>query len=104
LESTETRGSRYLHAVYKPERDVLIHMDGAIRIYSQEDWRKRRSSHVRKAGKSGIRVKVFRIDCEVTRETLSLLCPQFFRVEQRRRSLFWSTITGRYMMRREAVC
>ena len=76
--STEARGSRYLHAIYIPDRDAIVHLDGAVRIYSSDEWDIRREHHVRNAGKAGLRVKVFRVDHEITRDALSQICPQFF--------------------------
>lgn len=54
------RGSRYLHAIYLPEQGHFIHVDGAIRYYSNDEEESRLNSHVRNAGKAGQRVKIFR--------------------------------------------
>jgi hypothetical protein len=77
-EDVEKRGSRYFHAVYLPSRKKIIHLDGAIRIYNTAQWAKRYVSHVRNAGKMGRRIKVFRVDSEVSPDCLGSLCSSFF--------------------------
>lgn len=74
----ELRGSRYFHAIYNPEQENFIHMDGAIRFYSPENYGRRLSSHVRLAGKSGIRIKVFQINSNISRDELNDLILSFF--------------------------
>lgn len=73
-----SRGSRYFHAIYLPAKKRITHLDGAIRIYSASEWDKRHASHVRHSGKIGKRIKVFRIDREVSRECLNDLCANYF--------------------------
>lgn len=78
FESSTTRGSRYFHAIYVPASDTLMHLDGAIRVFTKMEWELRRATHVRIAGKVGVRAKVLRVDHELARDALSDLCPQFF--------------------------
>lgn len=77
-DSVRSRGSRYFHAVYSPERKKIIHLDGAIRIYDPGEWDSRQTSHVRRSGKIGKRIKVFRIDTEVSRDCMGAVCSNFF--------------------------
>lgn len=77
-ENVRTRGSRYFHAVYLPEQKKVAHLDGAIRIYDQNEWDIRKASHVRKSGKIGKRIKVFRVNAEISRDSLGTLCSNFF--------------------------
>jgi len=77
-ENVRTRGSRYFHAVYLPQQKKIVHLDGAIRIYDQNEWDSRQSSHVRKSSKIGKRIKVFRVNAEISRESLGAICSNFF--------------------------
>ena len=81
------RGARYLHAVYDKSSDQLSHLDGAIRIYTADEIVHRSATHVRKAGKVGRRVKVFRTDAAVDRDSLSAIAEAFF---------FWNYDVARY--------
>jgi hypothetical protein len=72
------RGARYLHAIYDKRSDRLSHLDGAIRIYTTDEIDRRSATHVRKAGKIGRRVKVFRTDAAVDRDSLSAIAEAFF--------------------------
>jgi hypothetical protein len=77
-ENVRTRGSRYFHAIYSPARKKIVHLDGAIRIYDPGEWDSRQASHVRKSGKIGKRIKVFKVDTEVSRDSLGAVCSNFF--------------------------
>ncbi|PYT19125.1 MAG: hypothetical protein DMG58_36915 [Acidobacteria bacterium] len=52
-------GARYLHAIYDPDSEKITHLDGALRIYNAASFEQRRREHVRKAGKAGLRRKIF---------------------------------------------
>lgn len=71
-------GSRYLHAIYNPGHQSITHLDGALRIYTAEEFRQRHESHLRKSGKIGVRRKIFRIDESINRDTFSLIAQAFF--------------------------
>ncbi len=84
----EIAGSRYFHAIFDRAQDRFVHLDAAVRVYSNAEWIERIASrHVRLAGKAGRRHKVFRIDSPVTKETFANLCAQFF---------VWNSDVGRY--------
>ena len=70
--------ARYLHAIYEPSTESITHLDGALRIYTAEQLDQRRGSHVRNAGKAGVRRKIFRIDEPVHRDVFSLIAQAFF--------------------------
>lgn len=72
------RGARYLHAIYNPKNESITHFDGALRIYTDDQYELRRSDHVRKSGKLGVRRKVFRTDEPISRDTFSLIAQAFF--------------------------
>jgi len=77
-DDVQSRGSRYFHAIYSTEQKRIVHIDGAIRVYNTEEWDCRQASHVRSAGKIGKRIKVFRIDTEVSRDCMGAVCSSFF--------------------------
>ncbi|MFH1219115.1 MAG: hypothetical protein V1694_01505 [Candidatus Eisenbacteria bacterium] len=77
-DAVEFRGSRYFHAVLTRASRTFSHVDGAVRLYSQDDWGDRVQTHVRRAGKSGRRIKVFQINAEITSQLVCDLCPSFF--------------------------
>jgi hypothetical protein len=72
------RGSRYFHAVYDPDREHFIHVDGALRFYNAEELGTRRDTHVRKAGKLGTRVKIFQLDGSIARDFWCGIVNSFF--------------------------
>jgi hypothetical protein len=72
------RGSRYLHAIFVPGRSHFVHVDGAIRFYTSEELVNRKATHVRRAGKVGRRVKIFRVDGNISSQLWSTLTSAFF--------------------------
>jgi hypothetical protein len=74
----ETRAARYLHAIYEPAAKQIIHLDGALRIYTGQELVGRTSSHVRAVGKAGTRTKLFRIDKPIDREAFADLVSTYF--------------------------
>ncbi len=75
---SNTRGSRYFHSIFNPTKDLMIHLDGALRIYNNTDLERRREIHLKETGKVGSRVKMFRIDDDISREVLSKICTNYF--------------------------
>jgi hypothetical protein len=71
-------GARYLHAIYDPDGERIMHLDGALRIYDAESLDRRHREHLRNAGKAGLRRKIFRIDEPVHRDAFSLIAQAFF--------------------------
>ncbi|WP_041067963.1 hypothetical protein [Cohnella kolymensis] len=72
------RGSRYLHGIYNPMTSRFAHVDGAIRLYTEDEISNRHLVHVRNSGKSGIRIKIFQADGEIDREMWCNLAASFF--------------------------
>ena len=72
-ERVDFAAARYLHAIYDPDSESVIHFDGALRIYNAQQLEQRKGQHLRKSGKAGIRRKVFRTDQPVGREAFSLI-------------------------------
>lgn len=73
------RGSRYFHAIFDKETGKIIHCDGAIRKYTQEEIEYRMNYHVRNSEvrKIGKRIKVFQLDDEIEQEVFVLLVTNF---------------------------
>jgi hypothetical protein len=78
LDRVDTRGGRYLHAIYRPDRREIVHLDGALRIYDRNELLARQKQHVRDAGKAGRRIKLFRTDHSISRECLADLAVTYF--------------------------
>lgn len=76
----EYRGSRYVHAIYQPEDGRFVHLDGALRIFDDNDleFRVDDNSHIRKTEKVGVRVKLARVDAEVTRDSFMQYLINFY--------------------------
>jgi hypothetical protein len=54
-------------------------LDGALRIYTASQLEERLATgHLRKAGKAGVRRKIFRLDEPVNRDAFSLVAQAFF--------------------------
>ncbi len=78
LDSLRTRGSRYLHAIFDRTSSKFIHVDGATRLFTSEQWLSRQAVHLRQAGKVGTRVKVFGVQESITTDVLTSLCAPYF--------------------------
>ena len=76
--SLSIRGSRYFHAIYNPNEEVFIHIDGAVRFFTKDEWIKRKDAHVRDIGKIGKRVKIFKLEGLFSKEVFTALLPSFF--------------------------
>jgi len=72
------RGSRYSHAIYLPQEGHFIHVDGAIRYYSNDEEESRLNKHVRNVGKAGQRVKIFRAEGSIATDVWGGLVASFF--------------------------
>ena len=72
------RGSRYFHAIYNCSNQKIIHLDGAIRIYSVEEIEARNNCHVKDIGKIGKRIKIFQINSELELEDWSDIASSFY--------------------------
>ncbi len=71
-------GSRYLHGIYSPGREAFEHLDCALRFMNSGEMSCREETHLRNAGKVGVRVKMLRIDHWITQTAFADLCAQFF--------------------------
>jgi hypothetical protein len=70
--------SRYLHAIYSPLSCQIGHLDGALRVFTLDEVRRRHALHVRNCGKLGVREKVFRIDQPIDRDVFSVVAQAFY--------------------------
>jgi len=75
----EYRGSRYFHAIFDKKTGEVIHCDGAIRMYNQDEIEYRMKYHVRNPEviKIGKRIKVFQLDDIIDQETFVLLITNY---------------------------
>jgi len=71
-------GSRYFHVIFSNTKEYVVHLDGAVRIYSEDEWDQRRDVHVHRTGKVGNRIKVFRIDGPIQPDVVSSLGGTYF--------------------------
>jgi hypothetical protein len=78
LDDARIAGSRYLHAVYEPRTHMISHLDGALRFYTRAELHNRYGTHVRQAGKVGVRQKVFRMDAPIPRGAFSSIVQAFY--------------------------
>ena len=78
-EALETRGSRYFHAIINKKTGLVIHCDGAIRYYTEEQLEYRNRFHVKKPEviKAGTRVKIFQIDQPISQILFMSLATTF---------------------------
>jgi len=87
--------ARYVHANYVSSQKMISHFDGALRLYTEAELQDRHTVHVRNAGKTGVREKVFRIDASIPRETLSGIVQAFYVWNQDISDYFTGTMAGR---------
>ena len=71
-------GSRYLHVIFSKTTECVVHLDGAIRIYLEDEWDQRRDVHVHRTGKVGERIKIFRLDGPIQPDIVSSLGGTYF--------------------------
>jgi hypothetical protein len=73
------RGSRYFHAIFDIKTGLIIHCDGAIRFYSEEELKQRKCYHVKNSEvrKIGKRVKIFQIDEPISQQLFMNLATTF---------------------------
>lgn len=71
-------GSRYFHVIFSKTTECVVHLDGAIRIYSEDEWDQRRDVHVHRTGKVGERIKIFRLDGPIQPDIVSSLGGTYF--------------------------
>jgi len=67
-DDASARPARYAHAIYAPDKRAFVHADGALRYYLPGQLQERLATHVRRAGKAGVQVKIFRTDGVLARE------------------------------------
>lgn len=81
------RGSRYCHGIYLPDKQSFIHCDGAMRLYTLPEHTERCSTHVRKIGKIGKRIKIYQVDAQIPITDWTNLVGAFF---------VWNNDIGKY--------
>lgn len=80
-EEVEERGSRYFHAIYDIEKDLITHCDGSIKIYNKNElnnrYQKRLKDNPKNLGKKYL--KIFKADGAINTEKFTQLIISFFR-------------------------
>ena len=74
------RGSRYFHAIIERYSGKVIHCDGAIRYYNEDEFANRLTKHIKsnEVTRVGKRIKVFQVDGEISQQCLINLITSFF--------------------------
>lgn len=74
------RGSRYFHAIFDKLTGNIIHCDGAIRVYKEDELNNRMSTHVKnvEARKVGKRIKIFQTNDNLTHQEFTSLLLSFY--------------------------
>lgn len=71
--------NRYLHSIWDMRGKSFMHIDGAVRAYSKDDYELRKGSDLRRyGGKADGYMKLFRVDGAVQLEEWSGLTSKFF--------------------------
>ena len=75
----DIRGSRYFHAIFDKKTGRIIHCDGALRYYTNEEYDERIHYHVRQpeVRKVGKRVKLFQLDQPIDQSLFMRLATNF---------------------------
>ena len=60
---------RYLHAIFDKSKEVFTHTDGAVRLYSEEQFSIRQQKNLAQYGKDAHRVKTFLVNGGIDTET-----------------------------------
>ena len=67
-----------MHAIYVPELDKIVHLDGALRLLAQMILQGRRTTHIKDCGKVGFRGKIFRTDEPIEKDAFGTVVLAFF--------------------------
>jgi len=76
----QVRGSRYFHAIIDQGNGRVKHCDGALRIYTDAEYKTRLKHHIKstEVTKIGKRYKIFQLDDEVDQKVLVDLITTFY--------------------------
>jgi len=76
--SLERISNRYIHGRWDPQQGVFVHLDGALRSYTEEEYSRRLATDLKKADKASGYEKLFRIDGRLPIDIWSTLVGKFF--------------------------
>ena len=71
--------NRYVHSERNIQEKKFRHLDGAVKVYLQDIYQRRKDSFIPKELKSHNKVKLWRIDGNIDLQTWSLLISSFFK-------------------------
>ncbi|WP_456488975.1 hypothetical protein [Caminibacter pacificus] len=77
--SNEKYACRYVHSMIDEKTGLANHLDGAVRIYGEEEYLKRLEHDISKAGKNTKYIKLWRIDGEISLSLWKELINDFYR-------------------------
>lgn len=79
-EEIKVRGSRYFHAIYDMDNEVISHCDGSIKIYDENDFLKRNDISLweNNSKNYGKYLKIFQVDGEINSDRFTSLITSFF--------------------------
>lgn len=72
-------GCRYVHSILGEETGHIIHLDGAIRAYSEEKLLERLDANIAAAGRNTVYTKLWRVDGNLAASAWKDLIHHFFR-------------------------
>lgn len=77
-------GCRYVHSMVNQQTELPYHLDGAIRLYTDEQILERmdEGTDISKYGKNSLYFKLWRIDCDLNVSTWKELITHYFRDNQ----------------------
>jgi hypothetical protein len=72
-------GMRFIHSIFDSRTRLPIHLDGALRVYDEETWAKRKTTPIDKFGKNAQRMKLWRVDGAMPLDEWYSLIHTFFK-------------------------
>lgn len=71
--------ARFVHSIFDPNTGLPCHLDGAVRLYTEEEWSDRLQQPIDKFGKRGVRHKLWVVDGEMQLSDWYTLIHMFFK-------------------------
>ena len=79
-QAEETIFTRFIHAIFDPEKEIFTHLDGAMHIYEKFDYEDRiYHCNLKDFNKSYRKAKIFRIDGEIDYEAFRHAVGAFYK-------------------------
>ncbi len=79
-QADETVFTRFVHAIFDPEKEIFTHLDGAMRTYAKSDYENRICGrNLKDCGGNYRKAKIFRIDGEIDLEVFRRAVGAFYK-------------------------